>query len=123
DLPGDDLVVEGEYPVHQALRSRRAPRDVDVHRDDLVDTLDQGVVVEHATRRSTGTHRDDPLRVGHLVVDLTQHGGHLLTDTTGYDHQVGLTGRSPEHLHAETAQVVVGGAGRHHLDGATGQPE
>src|SRR5699024_11570715 len=94
-----------------------------VHRDDVVDTLHDRVVVEHAAAGGTHTHRDDPLGFGHLVVDLAQDGGHLLTDPTRDDHQIGLTRGGTELLHAEPGQVVVGPTDRHHLDGAAGQAE
>ena len=90
---------------------------------DLIDTLDDGVVVEHAARRCAHAHRDDPLGFHHLVVDLTQHRRHLLRDPTGHDHEVGLAWRRPEDLHAEAGEVVVRATGRHHLDRAAGEPE
>jgi hypothetical protein len=122
DAPAD-LFVEGEYRVDQRLRTRRAAWGVDVHRDDVVDALYQGVVVEHPAGGSTYAHRYDPLRLQHLVVDLAEHRGHLLAHPAGHDHEVGLPGRSPEDLHAEAGQVEVGRPGGHHLDGAAGEAE
>src|SRR5690606_17507236 len=68
-------------------------------------------------------HGDDPLGFHHLVVDLPEHRGHLLAHPSGHDHEVGLTGRGAEHLHAEAREVVVRTTGTHHLDGAASQPE
>ena len=123
DLAGPDRLVQREDGVHQGLGARRAARRVDVDGDDLVDALDDGVVVEHAAGRGADAHRDDPLGLHHLVVDLAEHRRHLLADPAGHDHQVGLARRVPEDLHAEAREVVVGGARRHHLDRAAGQAE
>src|SRR4029434_4590749 len=42
---GSDLVLQLHEPVDHGLGARRTARDVDVHRDDRVDTLHGGVVV------------------------------------------------------------------------------
>ena len=123
DLARPDLLVEGQDGVEKGLGRRGAARGVDVDGDDLVDALDDGVIVEHAAGRGADAHGDDPLGFHHLVVDLTEDGGHLLRDTPRHDHEVGLAGRGPEDLHAETGDVVVGGADGHHLDGAAGEAE
>jgi hypothetical protein len=88
-----DLVVQLEYCEEQHLRSRRAARQVDVDRHDVINALHDGVVVEHPAARCAYAHRDDPFGLGHLVVDLPQHRGHLLAHPAGHDHQVGLARR------------------------------
>jgi hypothetical protein len=118
-----DLVVELEDRVHEHLGARRAAGQVDVDGHDVVDALHDRVVVEHAAGAGAHAHRDDPLRLGHLVVDLPDDRRHLLRDAAGHDHQVGLARRGPEDLHAEAREVVAAGAGRHHLDGAAGETE
>src|SRR5579884_4019764 len=118
-----DLLVQREDPVQERLRAGRTAGHVHVHGHDLVDALDDRIVVEHPARARADAHRDDPLRLDHLVVDLTQDRGHLLAEATGDDHQVGLAGARPEDLHPEPSGVVVRGAGRHHLDRATGETE
>ena len=122
-LAGADLLVQSQDRVQQRLGPRWAARCVHVDRHHLIDALHDGVVVEHPPAGSADTHRQHPLGLHHLVVDLAQHRRHLLADTTRHDHQVGLARRCPERLHAEARQVVVRGAGRHHLDRAAGQPE
>ncbi len=118
-----DLVVQLEDRVDQHLRPRRAAGQVHVDRHDVVDALDDRVVVEHAAAAGADAHREHPLGLGHLVVDLAQHRRHLLADPAGHDHQVGLARGGAEDLHAEAGEVVAGPAGRHHLDGAAGQAE
>ena len=103
-----DLVVELEDRVDQHLGPRRAAREVHVDGHDVVDALDDRVVVEHAAGAGADAHREHPLGLGHLVVDLAQHGRHLLADPAGDDHQVGLARAGPEDLHAEPGEVVLG---------------
>ena len=86
---------------------RRAAGEVHVDGDDVVDALDDRVVVEHAAAAGADAHREHPLGVGHLVVDLAQDRRHLLADPAGDDHQVGLARAGPEDLHAEAGQVVL----------------
>ena len=118
-----DLFVQRDDGVDQRFRTRRATRRVHVDGDDLIDALHDGVVVEHATGACTDPHGDDPLGLHHLVVDLPQHGCHLLADPTGHDHEVGLAGRRTERLHPESGDVVVRATGAHHLERAARQTE
>ena len=99
-----DLVVQLEDRVDQHLRARRAAGEVHVDRDDVVDALDDRVVVEHAAGDGADAHREHPLGLGHLVVDLAQDRGHLLADPAGDDHQVGLARAGAEDLHAEAGR-------------------
>ena len=109
--------------VEQTFGPGRAARDIDVHRQVEVYALDHGVGIENAPGSGAGPHGDDPLGFGHLLVDALDGGHHLLTDSAGHDHQVGLAGRGPEGLHAEAGDVPAVGRGADHLDGAAGQPE
>src|SRR5664280_2221315 len=118
-----DLLVQLQDGVEQHLRPGGAAGQVHVHRDDVIDPLHDRVVVEHAAAAGADPHRQHPLRLGHLVVDLPQHRGHLLAHPASDDHQVGLAGRGPKHLHAEARQIVATRPGRHHLDRAAGQAE
>ncbi len=97
------LLLQRQDPVHQHLGPRRAAGHVHVHRHDRVDALHDRVVGEHPAGRGAHAHRDDPLRFGHLVVDLPQDRRHLLRDAAGDDHQVGLARRGPEQLPSPTA--------------------
>src|SRR5206468_2005635 len=50
DLAAADLLVQGEDPVHERLRTGWTAGDVHVDGRDLVDALRERVVVEHAAR-------------------------------------------------------------------------
>ena len=123
DLSGADRRVEGFDAVHQRFGPGRATGHVDVDRHHLINALNQRIVVKHAAGGRTHTHGDDPFGVHHLVIDLAKDRGHLLAHPTGNDHDVGLPGRRPEHLHAVSSQVVMAAACGHHLDGTAGEAE
>ena len=118
-----DLALELVEPVHQRLGARRAARDVDVDRHELVGALDDRVVGEHPARRGAGAHRDHPLGLEHLVVQAADDGRHLDRDPAGEDQEVGLPRRGAHRLGAEAGDVVAGRDDRHHLDRAAGEPE
>jgi hypothetical protein len=118
-----DLVVQLQDRVEQHLGAGRAAGQVHVYWHDVIHALHDRVVVEHAAAARAHAHRQHPLGLGHLVVDLPQDRRHLLADPARDDHQVGLPGRGAEPLHAEPGDVEPGSAGRHHLDRAARQPE
>src|SRR5207302_6779766 len=92
-------------------------------RNDLVDALDDRVVVEHPPTRRARPHADHPLRLRHLVVDMTQHRTHLLGHPAGDDHHVSLPRGCTEHLRAEARHVIPRRTRCHHLDRAARKPE
>lgn len=67
-------------------------------------------------------HTDNPSRLGHLVVNLSQGGSHLVRQGTRNDHDIGLTGGSTEN-NTETILVVSGCRDVHHLNGAARETE
>src|SRR6185436_17162708 len=88
-----DLLLDLHYGVDDAFRTRWASRDVHVDRDEPVDPLDHGVVIENASAGRAGTHGDAPLRLRHLLPDLQEHRHHLEGDPPRNDHEVGLARR------------------------------
>src|ERR1700693_1746073 len=69
-----DLALQLDDGIDQSFRSRWATRQIDVDRHDLVHALDDRIVVEHARGGGARPHRDHPLGLGHLVVNLAQNG-------------------------------------------------
>ena len=118
-----DLLLELHEAVEERLGPRRAAGDVDVDRDEPVDALRHRVGPVRAAARRAGAHRDDPLRVGHLVVEALDDRRHLLGDRPGDEHQVGLARRAAEDLGAEARHVVAAVDDGHHLDRAAGEAE
>ena len=118
-----DLLLQLQDAVDQRFGGRRAARHVDVDRHDAIAAAHHGVgIVVVAAAVGAAAHRDHPLRVGHLVVDLAQRRRHLVDQRAGHDHHVGLARRRAEH-HAVAVEVQARGAGVHHLDRAAGQAE
>jgi len=117
-----DLLLQHHDGVNQLFRPRRAARHVHIDGNHLVDG-DQRVVVEHAGRGGAGPHGDDPLGLGHLLVEVANHRRHLVADASGDDHQIRLARRPAEHFRAEAGDIEARGGHRHHLDGAAGQAE
>ena len=81
------------------------------------------VIIEDAAGSGAGAHRDDPLGLGHLIVELANDGSHFLREAAGDDHQIGLARRRAENFGAEAGDVETGGGHGHHLDGAAGEAE
>ena len=122
-LVAPDLALQLDDAVEQRLGRRRAAGHVDVHRHDAVAAAHHrvGIVIVAAAVRARA-HRDDPARLGHLVVDLAQRRRHLVDQRAGDDHDVRLARARAEH-DAEPVEVVAGRAGVHHLDRAARETE
>src|SRR5437016_13499357 len=113
------FILEHHDAVHQSFGPRWTAGHIHVHRDDGVDTLHHRVVVEHATARRAGTHRDAPLRLRHLLPDAAQHRRELERHAAGADQDVCLTRGEALQLHADTRQIITTRGSRHALDRAT----
>ena len=86
----NDFFLEHGQALENGLGPRRAARNVDVHRQDLVDALHHAVDVVHAAGVGARPHGDDPFGFGHLLVEPQHHRGDLFEDGAGNDEQVGL---------------------------------
>src|SRR4030095_17093387 len=65
-----DLLLKQQQAVQQRLRRRRTSRDVHVHWNDPVHTLDDVIAVPEGTAGvGARSHRHRPLRVRHLGVN------------------------------------------------------
>src|SRR5260221_2238655 len=84
-----DLVLQLNDAVEQRLGSRRASGHVNIHRYDAVAAAHHRIgVVIVAAAIGTGTHGNDPARVGHLIVNFAQGGRHLVAQSAGNDHHI-----------------------------------
>src|SRR5215211_2680257 len=107
--------------MYQHLGSWRTTWNVNVNRNDLVDTLDNGVVIKNTTGRRASAHRDNPLRLRHLVVNPAQHRRHLARYATGDDHHVSLSRARTKYLSTKTRQIVSRRGRVHHFDRAASE--
>ena len=126
--PGDrspllDLALEVHQGPKDLFGTRRAARDVYVHRDEPIDALNDGVGVEDPPRAGAGPHADAPLRLGHLEPDPLKDGHHLHRHAPRDDHQVALPGAEPHHFRAEAGDVEPARPDGHELDPAAGGRE
>src|SRR5438067_11884434 len=113
----EDLLAQPEHALGQRLGAWRAAGNVHVDRDDRVDALQRRVAVpELAAGARAVAHRDEPLGLGHLLVQPAEPRGHLVGDGAGDDHHVGLARTRTEDLGAEPREVMVGCGAGHHLD-------
>src|SRR6478609_6487418 len=101
-----DLALQLGEAVEDRLRPRRAAGDVDVDRHELVGTLYDRVVGEHAAAGGAGAHRDRPLRLQHLVIEAADDRRHLDRDPAREDDHVGLAWRGTPGLSAKSGNVV-----------------
>lgn len=112
-----------EDAEHESLTGRWAPWNVDIHRHNPIATPCNAVaVVVVAAPIRTRTHADNPSRVRHLVVDLAQCWGHLVGESAGNDHHIGLSRRGTKD-DTESILIIAGCGEMHHLDGAAGKAE
>lgn len=80
-----------EFSEFAYLSSRWASGDVDVDRNDSIGSAEHRVgVVVVSTAVGTRSHRNDPLGLGHLIVDAAESGRHLVGDGSRDEDQVGL---------------------------------
>lgn len=75
-----------------------------------------------STPVSAATHADNPFRVRHLIIALSQSWTHLIGDRASHDHDVRLSGRGAED-YSETILVVAGHGDLHHFYGTAGEAE
>ena len=109
-----DFALQLEHAVEQGLGAGRTARYIDIHRNDLVDTLHHVVgMAERPARNGATAHCDDVFGVGHLVVEPFEDRRHLVDDGAGHHDDIGLTRTGARHFEAEPREVVAGGAHGH----------
>lgn len=117
------LLLQLEDAEHERLGGRRAARNVDIDwYDSVTSSGDTVAVVVVTTTIGAAAHGNDPSWVGHLVVDLSQGGSHLVGEGSGDNHDIGLTGRCTEN-DSHSVLIVAGCGEMHHLDGAACKTE
>ncbi len=105
----------------QGFRTWRAAGNIDIHGDELVDSLKHRVAAIHSAGRRAGSHGDAPFRLWHLVPDAFHGERHLVGDRAGNDQHITLARGKPHDFHAETGDVEAARRRRHQLDRAAGK--
>src|SRR6202034_1726172 len=99
-------MLDLHQPVKHCLGPRRTSRDIQMYRDDPIDSLQHRVVVVRAARTGARPERDHPLRLRHLLIDAAQNRGPPLRDRPHYEEQVGLARRKTRQRGAESIDIV-----------------
>src|SRR5207245_6388925 len=72
-----DLFLEVENRLNQLLRPGRTARNIDIHGDEPVDSLDGDISIKDPTAGSASAHGNTPLRFRHLQPDALKYRNHM----------------------------------------------
>src|SRR5436190_3001851 len=97
----------------QRFRARRAPGNVNIDRQKLIDPLENGVGAIHAAGGSARSHCDYPFWLGHLFVNPFYCQRHFVSDRAGDNHHIALSWRKTHYLRAEPRDVESRGSRGH----------
>jgi hypothetical protein len=110
-------------PIHQRLTSWRAPRHINIDRHNPITAPRHAIAIMVITASiRTTAHRNNPSRIRHLIVDLSERRSHLVCESTGDDHNIRLA-RGGTEDYTKSILIVSWGGEMHHFDGAAGQSE
>jgi len=118
-----DLFLKLHQSQEEGLRPGRAAGHIDIHRQDLINTLDHTVHIIHAAGIRAAAHGDNPAGLGHLFIKTQHRRCHLLENRTRYHHQVGLARGAAQDFGAEAGDIVPGSKRGHHFNETAGQAE
>src|ERR1051326_5818444 len=118
-----NFLLKLDQSVEDHLGTRRAPRDVDIHRQDRVNAHHGGVVVVEPAGASTDSEGHYPLGLGHLIIDAPQDRGDFVTDRSNYKKHISLARRESRQARAETVHIVMRAGGCHILHAAARRHE
>lgn len=97
--------------------------NIDIHGYDSIASANNRITVMVITTAiGTTSHTDDPTRVRHLVVHLSESGSHLICQCACHDHDIRLPRRCSEN-DSKTVLVISGGRKMHHLNCTAGETE
>src|SRR5467141_3628296 len=118
-----DLRAQFQEPVDQGLRPHRASGEEDVRGHERVRTFHDavGVVIRPAANRAL-THRNDPFRFRHLLVETSDRRAQLQRNRAIQQENIALP-RGGAIDHAESLHIVPWIRGRGHLNRATHDAE
>ena len=117
------LLLQLDDCIENCFRSWGTSRNVNVDRYDFVDSLHDVICAIEAATRRAGAHRDDPLRLRHLVVNLLQHRPHLVVNSAENHQHIGLFRRKAHDFRAETREVIMRRDRRHEFNRTAGRSE
>ena len=116
-----NFFLQANQSVQQRFRARWASRNVNVHRDKLIDPLQHSITAIHPAARCARAHGDAPFRFRHLLPNPFYGQRHLVGDGAGDNHDVTLSWRKPHHFGAEPRDIEPGSGCCHQFNRTTGQ--
>src|SRR3712207_9192898 len=99
------LTLQLHHTVKDCFRTRRATRDVNIYRNQLVNTTYHVVALleRSATNRAT-TNGHHVFRLCNLVIETLEHRRHFVGNSTCAHNQVSLTRRVTGNLKAKRSE-------------------
>lgn len=117
------LLLQLEDAIHECLGGWRAAWNIHINRNNSVATPNNRIgIMVVATTVSTRAHGNHPSWFRHLIINLSKRRGHFICQSTGNNHNIGLTWRGSEN-DTQSILIVSGGRDVHHLHSATRQTE
>jgi hypothetical protein len=106
-----DFLLELNEAFKNRFRPRRTPRNVDIHRNHVIDPSNDRIVIVKTSGAGTNAECHYPLGSTHLIVNLAEDRSDFLINGPHYQQNISLAGRKPRQTGAESIDVVMG-AGR-----------
>lgn len=110
-----NILLQMHKSVENCLRSWRAPRNVHVHRDDLINSCNGRVVIIEAAGRSARAECDDPLGLCHLLIHSQQNRGEFVVDGSYHPKKIRLSGCESRKGCSKPVSVVMRAVNGHEL--------
>ena len=86
-----NLLLQLKNTIKKGFGSWRTSGDVDIYGDHSIATANHRIsIMVIASTICTGTHRNNPLVLRHLVVDTSESGSHLVRESSGDENKIGL---------------------------------
>src|SRR5262245_21943136 len=85
-----DFLLQLHQSVEKSFRPWRTSRNVNIHRNHPVNSLDRCVVVVEATRAGANSKCDNPFGITHLFINAKQNGSNFFADRTHNQENVRL---------------------------------
>ena len=107
-------LTEHGQTVHEGHGTWRAARHINIYREKFIHALDNAVNIVHAAGVGARSHGNDPPRHHHLLVETLDNRRHLYKRRARNDHEIRFPWRTPNHLCAESCDIIsAGNAGGH----------
>jgi len=123
DLGMPHLLLQLENAVHESLRCWWAPWHVNIHwHNPVAPSRNRITVMIVSTSICARAHRNNPSRIWHLIVNLSQSRCHFVGQCSSNNHDIRLSWRGTEN-DSESVLIVSWCGEMHHFNGAACETE